>query len=329
MLDNDKYQKYFDQYSDYSSKYLLGNKYCSLGKKITKTKYYQILYYKTLASQDCIISNKRIFLVIPSIFNSPEILFLAKSKSFVGNLRHCGEVFLVDWFEVDEADYLLEDYVKRVVEIISNLRQKNYQIDLVGHCIGGIIGMAATIIVPNMIRTLTLLSTPWDFSHFATARNIYQYLGLDYYVRNLPMIPKLHIQILFFLLMPNYFSTKLDKFFTITVPKIRDLSFRVENWLMSGTALSRNTYIQIMDDVVGNNMLAKLQWKVNNIIIDPTLINKPVYQIIASNDKIVPKSSMLSLHKLFRESMIFEVPSGHISYLINNNLDTLFKEYIR
>ncbi|MFP3018481.1 MAG: poly-beta-hydroxybutyrate polymerase [Candidatus Tisiphia sp.] len=70
MLDNDKYQKYFDQYSDYSSKYLLGNNYCSLGKKITKTKYYQILYYKTLASQDCIISNKRIFLVIPSIFNS-------------------------------------------------------------------------------------------------------------------------------------------------------------------------------------------------------------------------------------------------------------------
>lgn len=85
-------------------------------------------------------------------------------------------MFLVDWFEVDEADYLLEDYVKRVVEIISkiisNLRQKKYQIDLVGHCIGGIIGMAATIIVPNMIRTLTLLSTPWDFFHFATARNI-------------------------------------------------------------------------------------------------------------------------------------------------------------
>lgn len=48
MLDNDKYQEYFDQYSDYSSKYLLGNKYCSLGKKITKTKYFQILYYKTL-----------------------------------------------------------------------------------------------------------------------------------------------------------------------------------------------------------------------------------------------------------------------------------------
>ncbi|MFU7503032.1 MAG: hypothetical protein ACE1S7_06535 [Candidatus Tisiphia sp.] len=94
-------------------------------KKITKTKYYQILYYKTLASQDCIISKKRIFLVIPSIFNSPEILFLAKSKSFVDNLRHCGEVFLVDWFEVDEADYLLEDYVKRVVKIISNLRQKS------------------------------------------------------------------------------------------------------------------------------------------------------------------------------------------------------------
>jgi polyhydroxyalkanoate synthase len=216
-----------------------------------------------------------------------------------------------------------------IIEIITNLGLKNTLIDLVGHCIGGNIAVATSTIMPNSIRTLTLLSTAWDFSHFAVAQNMQKYFNLDNYVQNLPMIPKLHIQILFFLLLPNHFSMRLDKFFTITSLEARDLSFRVENWLMSGTAIARSTYRQIIDDIISDNMLAKLQWRVNNVIIDPALIDKPVYQIIANDDKIVPKSSILALHRLLKKSKLFEIAGGHISYLINDNLPNLFEEYTK
>lgn len=319
----DKYQKYFQEYHDYSSRYLLGNNYLKLGEKVAKTSYYQILYYKGFKE-----NKERSFLVIPSIFNSPEILFLSTSKSFIDNLREYGEVFLVDWFELSRGNYLLEDYVMRIVEIIKELGQKNiHTIDLIGHCIGGNLVIAASVILPDAIKSVTLLSTAWDFSHFILPYNIYQYLGLHLHVQNLPIIPKLYIQILFFLLFPNQFNDKLNKFFTIKSAEERDLTFRVENWLLSGIALPKSTYLQIMNDIIKDNMFVKRQWQVNNIIIDPSLIIKPVYQIVASNDKIVPKSSVLALHKLFKQSTLFEVAGGHISYLINNNIGQLFGNY--
>lgn len=319
----DKYQRYFQEYNDYSSKCLLGNHYLKLGQKVAKTSYCQVLYYQGFKE-----NNKRNFLVIPSIFNSPEILLLSNSKSFIDNLRQYGDVFLVDWFELNEANYLLEDYVIRIIEIIEKLKQKNIStIDLIGHCIGGNLAIAAAVILPASINTITLLSTAWDFSHFSLPYAIYQSLGWDRHVQNLPMIPKLYIQMLFFLLFPNQFNDKLDKFFAIQSAEEKDLAFRIENWLLSGLALPKGTYEQIMNDIIRDNMLVQLQWKVNNIIIDPSLIMKPVYQIAANNDKIVPKSSILALHKLLKKPTLFEVEGGHISYLINNNISSLFERF--
>ncbi|XVN42393.1 MAG: hypothetical protein RCG15_07195 [Candidatus Rickettsia vulgarisii] len=320
----DKYQKYFDEYNDYSTKHSLGNNYLLLGKEIFSTSCYKIFHYK----ENFNISNKRVFLIAPSIFNSPEILFLSKSQSFIDNLRQYGEVFLIDWLELSLSDYKLEDYANKVVEIILELEKRNIiQLDLIGHCIGGNLAIAASVILPDTIKTLTLLSTPWDFSHFSISRNIYQYFCLDKQVQDLPMIPKLHIQILFFLLFPEHFSQKIDIFFTKTSPEEKDLYFRIENWLLSGFALSKATYQQIMDDVINNNLFAKNLWKVDNITIDPSLITKPTYQIMAGGDRIVPESSILPLHRLLKKSTLFKVAGGHISYLINNNISSLFEKY--
>ncbi len=319
----DQCQKFFDEYNNYSSLHLLGNNYLELGTIISKTPYYQILSYKSFKS-----NINKTFLVIPSIFNSPEILFLSNSINFIDNLRQYGNVLLVDWMELNENNYLLEDYAKKVVDIIIKLREKNIQVlDLIGHCIGGNLAIAAAIILPDSVKTLTLLSTPWDFSHFSLSRSLYQYFALGSHIQNLTIIPKLYIQILLFLLLPNQFSRKLNKFFDIRSLKEKDLTFRIENWLLSGTALPKGTYMQIMDEIIGNNILMKLQWQVNNVIINPSLITKPVYQVVADNDKIAPSSSILPLHKLFKKSTLFEVKGGHISYLINNKLSPLLNEY--
>ena len=82
-----------------------------------------------------------------------------------------------------------------------------------------------------------------------------------------------------------------------------------------------------MEDIVEKNILATMQWKVNNKIINPSMFQKPVYQVIARDDKIVPLSSILSLHKMMEQSTIFEVDGGHISYLIGSKINNFFKSY--
>ncbi|MCC8368630.1 MAG: alpha/beta fold hydrolase [Rickettsia endosymbiont of Oxypoda opaca] len=355
MLDNDKFQEYFDRYNSYSKAYNLGSKYLELGKKIIRTRYYRLLYYPAMSfshSRDQ-SSNEgnplkqsqhdklrmdsrlrgndtRVFLVIPSIFNSPEILFLSRDKNFIDNLRECGEVFLIDWLEATNPKYSLDDYVRQVIKVINKLEKRNINsINLVGHCIGGNLAIAANVLVPNSINTLTLLTTPWDFSHFFYIRQAHHYFTLDYYIDNLPIIPKIHIQILFFLLFPNHFNVKLGKFFSLTSSEEQDLVFRIENWLMSGNNLPKATYYQIIRNILDDNMFANLRWEINNIVIDPRVINQPVYIVAASNDQIVPKSSILSLHQSLKDSTLLEVEGGHISYLINDKLVKLFEEYTR
>lgn len=199
MLDNDKFQEYFDRYNSYSKTYNLGSKYLELGKKIIHTRYYRLLHYPAMSFSQRQESkeNNKVFLVIPSIFNSPEILFLSRDKNFIDNLRECGEVFLIDWLEATNPKYSLDDYVRQVIKVINKLEKRNINsINLVGHCIGGNLAIAANVLVPNSINTLTLLTTPWDFSHFFYIRQAHCYFTLDYYIDNLPIIPKIHIQFL-------------------------------------------------------------------------------------------------------------------------------------
>ena len=351
MQNNDKYQKYFDLYNSYAKNHKLGNKYLELGETVGETKYYRVVYYPVssrgltgdrhcerekrawqshknvlrLPRRDSVSprNDGKTFLIIPSIFNSPEIFFLSRNKSFIENLREQGEVYLIDWLEVKEPNYLLDDYVHKIVEVINNLNVNN--INLIGHCIGGNLAIAANIIASKSIKTLTLLTCPWDFSHFFYVKMLHQYLKLDAYVENLPLIPKIHIQILFFLLFPDYFQVKLDKFFSLTSEKEQELAFRIENWLMSGHDIPSNTYNQIMQNILGENMFMNLKWKVDGTVIDPGVITCPVYIVAAKNDQIVPESSILSLQKLFKSSTLIEVPGGHISYLINDKLTELFK----
>ena|GEM_PF-927063 len=345
MQNNDKYEEYFDLYNNYAKAHNLGNRYLELGEVVKQTKYYRLLYYSVSSSPFMSFPQKqessknqsmdsrlceneleeehdiKTFLIVPSIFNSPEIFFLSRDKSFMDNLRSQGEVYLIDWLEVQDPNYLLDDYVHKVVEMINDLGVGG--INLIGHCIGGNLAIAANVLMPKPIKTLTLLTCPWDFSHFSYIRMMHKYLKLDGYVENLPLIPKIHIQILFFLLFPDYFKIKLDKFFSLN-EREQKLAFRIENWLMSSHSIPSSTYNQIMKNILDENMFANLEWKINAVTIDPSLIDCPVNIIIAEDDKIVSKSSILPLQKFLKNFKLVEVQGGHISYLINNRLSNIF-----
>ena len=333
--DANKYQLYFDQYKDFTKNSNIGSKYLTEATEVIPADNCQILRYESFQynshkNKESIntMGGQRIFLIVPSFFNSPEILFLNRGRHFIDHLRDLGEVYIINWLEIDNPSFSLDDYVMGVVKSLINVSKKTgKQIDLIGHCIGGNVAIAATVIRNDLVNTLTLLTSPWDFTYLDLLRPTQAFFNLDYHVRQCAIIPKLYIQILFFLLFPNYFDTKLDKYFTFTSNEEKELFFKVEHWLMSGTSLPSATYFQLINSIIGDNIQVKKDWRVNGQIIDPSLLKQPVCLILAENDQIVPQNSILPLYKIFKKSTIVNVEGGHISYLISSKINYLFIVY--
>ncbi len=319
-----EYEQYFQQYKDYNRKYIIGQKYIKNSDHIIARKYNRLLYYNSTKNLN---ENRKIFFIVPSIFNSPEILFLSNGKNFVDNLKEQGDVIILEWLEVLDKNYSLDNYVMELVKILNELNHS--KLTIIGHCIGGNIAIAAILFVQNNINinSLTLLTTAFNFSHLSNAAKIYKLLNFDSYLDNYEFIPNIHIKILFFLLFPYSFHQKIEKFFKLNNDKEKNLFFEIENWLMSTHSLSKNTYYQIINDFVVNNVLATNSWKIYEKTINFSTLNMQIYQVIADNDKLVPQYTSLNLQNMNKRFKIINVKGGHISYLINDNLNSLFKEY--
>lgn len=269
-------------------------------------------------------SNKDLFLIVPSIFNSPEIFFLSGENNFVQNLRKNGEVYLVNWKETD-TQLKIEDLVQELQKIICFIKNNNQKnIHLIGHCIGGNICVAIAQHLNNVIvstfetkisiSSLSLLTTPWNFSHFGNLRLIIENLGLENALKDSELIPKIYVQIMFFLMFPSQYKKKIDKYFALSHDS-RQLFLHVEDWLQSGISIPKSLYLQIIEEFCLNNTLYNGEWRVNGSIVDPKQINIPTCIIYAKKDQIVPYSSTVPLQKMIKNSTLIEVEGGHVAYL--------------
>lgn len=324
MLKNieDKYQRYFEEYKNFHQGENISS--CYLEQCCERNEFNNCC----LMSFDSFSKTDQIFLVVPSIFNSPEILFISRTKGFIRHLQEFGKVYLIDWHEIDDPNFNFNNYISQIGEILVFLSQRtNNLVNIIGHCIGGNMAAAAAFSHNKLVNTLMLLTTPWDFSHFINLQQPSYLLVLDANIKNLDKVPKIYIQILFFLLFPNYFDTKLDKYFSLELKKDKDLFLKIEKWLLSGHSLPKAVYYQIRDDLSVTNLRLKNIWKIGDIVVDFGSFDKPVYHVVAKNDQIVPKSSVLPLHRSLKNSRMFEVKGGHISYLINDAITDILSIY--
>lgn len=264
------------------------------------------------------IKTKRCFVIVPSLFNSPEILFFNKKDSFVGYLKQFGDVYLVEWISVVQS-LNLADYsasIARVIEFIRN--STSGDIHLIGHCIGGNIAIFSTFITNN-IHSLTLLTTPWDYSHFSTPLFLAEQLDLKKAIAGLKTVPRIYIQILFFMLFPKNYHTKLIKYFDLGTKEAKEKYLRVEKWLQSGIDISSSLYEEILDCLIAKNSLVNNNFYVKDTKISLEHIKLPTCIVSARGDQIAPVASIAPLKQGLQNSTFISVKGGHISYLVNND----------
>lgn len=263
-------------------------------------------------------NKKRPFLLVPSIFNSPEILFLAKEDSFIENLRKFGDVYLIEWQENNQSIFI-HDLISEIEFIINKLQNYHLsQIHLIGHCIGGNICLAAAHNDnKNNLSSLTLLTTPWDFSHLSRFASIGDNLFINSILQEHQIIPKIYVQIMFFLMFPMQFQQKLNKYFTLPESD-KEIFLAIESWLQSGISLPKTLYSEIITNFCLQNISFNKKWIVSGGIVNLANISTPTCIIYAKDDKIVPYLSVLPLQKELKNSTIIEAQGGHINYLITS-----------
>lgn len=321
-------QNYFEEYTNYASSDLIGDDFLANSECIYKHEHFQI--FMLLCEKICRPEEQKrnSILIIPSIFNSPEILSIGSKSNLITELSSFANVYILNWLEIKEKNHSLNEYAIETllaIEIVANFT--NQSIHVLGHCIGGNLVIAATILNPNLSKSLTLLTTPWDFGHFKSQYYLQSFLALDKNIDSLDTVPKIYIQILFFLLQPEYFQMKLKRYSLLNSKEERELFFSIERWLMSGHNLSQGTYTQLTQSFLHKNDLFNLNWKIGNITIDPKAIKIPVALIAADNDKITPIESVTPLHNQLKNSTMIIVKGGHINYLISEKLTAFISEY--
>jgi polyhydroxyalkanoate synthase len=270
----------------------------------------------------------KIFLVIPSIFNSHTILTTGKPDDMVTNLRKYGLVYIIKWNEIKRPDFDLTSYTRIVVEVIRYIQSlHNQNIELVGHCLGGIFSLAAGIISQGSINSLTLLTCPWDFAYLQNYRAFYRMLKLDEVILNQTHVPTVYLQILFFLLHPKSFDQKLDMY-RAHHESMDTNFFDIEAWQFSGHPIPKSAYDQLMNQFIDDNILMRNLWYVDGIKIDPMLFRKRVLLISGTMDKIVPSCSTNTLRIALPNKVVRQYTTGHIGYLVGSSRKTFIQDLI-
>lgn len=282
-----------------------------------------------------------IVLVIPSLINRYTILDLDRDLSFLRTLAARGfRPLLVDWDtpKETEANFTLDDYVlKRLVPALELAAQwqghsatNPAPCHVLGYCMGGLLALALAILKPELVRTLTLLATPWDF-HKPDPAIGPQFLDLAHQLEpaleRLGYLPVDAIQSLFASFQPLQVPVKFANFAKLDQAAGKARHFvLLEDWLNDGVPLTAPVARACFRELYGCNLSGNARWKIGGAAIDPRAVDVPSFIVAPGRDRIVPPESTLPLADLLPNATLIEPETGHIGIIASRAAPSLVWE---
>ncbi len=266
-------------------------------------------------------------LVVPSLINRATILDLAEGQSLVRALAARGlRVFMLDWGWPDaQARTLnLEALITgRLSRAIGHVTAVHGKVTLVGYCMGGLLALAAALREPDHVAALALLATPWDF-HIARKPGQFGVekllAGLEPVMQMSGTLPVDALQMLFNLDDPHAVGDKYRAFGASDQTSERARNFvAFEDWLNDGIPLSAPIARETFGGWYGENLPARLQWRVGGTVIDPTKLAMPSLIALAARDRIVRPESGLPLARALPGCTLLQPQAGHVGMIAGSS----------
>lgn len=257
------------------------------------------------------------------------ILDLENDRSFVRFLNESGyDVYLLNWGYPEDADrhmnfsHLLEN---RLIYFLDRVQQfsRSEKMHLVGHCLGGTIATMLAAYDGRYFQSLTLLTTPIDFSAESKFKSWIQKGHVDFDLLqeaygNVPW-PLLHAS--FLSLKPLGQYRRLKKYFSTRMTPAQKKSFwAFEMWTHDSISFRGSSYLTLIKDLYRDNLLILNQFRVGKKILKLSNIQVPVLVVNSNEDTIVPpQSAALKKENLPNSPSVenFLFSGGHVGCLVN------------
>lgn len=267
-------------------------------------------------------------LLIPSMVNRAFVFNLMKGRSMMGYFAEHGFLpILADWGEpsqdIDQAtfDLLFEKKLLPALDfIVSTYKQKPH---IMGYCMGGTLSVGLASQRSDLMRSLTLLSAPWDFhAGDAALRKRIDFWRASAMVMlsEKGLLEQSWLQTVFASLDPLVTRNKFMRFADMAEDSEEERVFiAIEDWLNDGVDLPADIARECISGWYDYNKPLCGGWIIRDHVVDPQNIMCPVHVIASRKDKLVDYESSQSMLDLLPEAAMYEPQCGHISMIAGRN----------
>ncbi|MCF8474871.1 MAG: alpha/beta fold hydrolase [Emcibacter sp.] len=289
----------------------------------------EIRDYGTQCSQDA-----PIVLAVPSLINPAYILDLRQDHSFIRYLSEQNiHPYLLDWTSPDTEtlEFDIEDYItKHLIPMIREIHKRhNKKIHLIGYCMGGNLSVAAAQIMQseNIIESLTLIATPWDFHaqqpvHLPALTQ--HFIAMNSVDEKIKAVPMNIMQLFFFSLDPTLSDKKFRNFKQLNPESLKAKNFvAIEDWANDGAPLSPKVTNDCLINWYHKNQPQNLSWKIADQIINPARLTISGHIITPMSDRIVPPASAHALQKSLPHFNHTIASGGHVTMIAGEKAKTI------
>lgn len=297
------------------------------GKVVFRNELLELIHYTPTTEKTFSIP----LLILPPFINKYYILDMKPETSMIKWLVNKGySVFVVSWKNptAEYAHYSFQEYIdKGIYASINAIRQMTGQkkISAVGYCISGtLLTMTLALMKKrgqDWIANATYFASQADFSDagelslFIDEKRIQNYIKIMQDAGGL--LEGSQMADTFNMLRANdlVWSFVVNNYLLGKDPFPFDLLY----WNSDTTNIPMQLQIDYLKYCYLNNDLARNKLKIDNILIEPNLINIPMYIQSSKEDHIAPASSVYRGAKLYAGLIRFiTAGSGHIAGVINH-----------
>lgn len=252
-------------------------------------------------------------LFVPSLINPPSILDLDEERSLLRWLAGRGHrVLLLDWAwpDRDRRSLTVAGHVEHILlRLIAAIGEAPH---LVGYCLGGTMAAAAAQLAPA--RSLTMIAAPWHFSGFpGDARVALARLWAEARpaVAALGVLPMEVLQSAFWSLDPARTIAKFETFADLEGGDAQTF-VTLEDWANDGPPLAGAAARELFDGFFAEDLPGGGRWDVCGEMIDPGRFDAPIFNIVSTSDRIVPRASAMAAGERL------ELGLGHVGMMVGS-----------
>lgn len=264
-------------------------------------------------------------LAVPSLINKAYVLDLMPRASLLRHLSSAGiRPLLIDWGEPGEPErsFGLDDYITGRLEAAATaaVEKTGRKLAVLGYCMGGLLAVALAQRRPDLVASLILLATPWDFhaERAEQARLLGQLAGpLVKSLASLGVVPVDVLQMFFLANDPLSAARKFTALAALAPGSAAERRFvALEDWVNDGTPLALNVAVDTLGPWYGDNTPAQGRWYVAGRPVLPEEVSAPSLVLVPGHDKIVPPLTAAALADHLIDATRIDPPLGHIGMVV-------------